>query len=160
MVVALYPGSFDPFHRGHVDITERAAGLFDEVVVAIYDTPSKRLLFATDDRFRLAQASLAHLKNVRVVTYQNLTGDCARAEGATVIVRGLRTATDYDYESRLALANRSLFPDIDTVFLVTSPHYVFLSSTLLKEVAGLGGDFSAWVPPTVRDALLARFAQG
>lgn len=160
MHVVLYPGSFDPIHNGHVDIAQRAAHLFDELVVAIYDTPSKRLLFDTATRVRLAQESLKHLVNVRVISYQGLTVDCAHREGATAIVRGLRATSDYEYESQMALTNKALAPDIDAVCLITSLKYAYLSSSILKEVAALGGNISNWVPPNVQQALHLRFRQG
>jgi pantetheine-phosphate adenylyltransferase len=160
MHVVLYPGSFDPIHNGHVDIAQRAAHLFDELVVAIYDTPSKRLLFDTATRVRLAQDSLQDLDNVRVISYQGLTVDCAQREGATAIVRGLRATSDYEYESQMALTNKALAPDIDAVCLITSLKYAYLSSSILKEVAALGGDISNWVPPNVKQALHLRFRQG
>lgn len=159
MHVVLYPGSFDPIHNGHVDIAQRAAHLFDELVVAIYDTPSKRLLFDTATRVRLAQDSLRDLGNVRVISYQGLTVDCAQREGATAIVRGLRATSDYEYESQMALTNKALAPDIDAVCLITSLQYAYLSSSILKEVAALGGDISNWVPSNVQRALHLRFRQ-
>lgn len=159
MPTALYPGSFDPIHNGHIDIAERAAALFREIVVAIYDTPSsKRLLFSTEERVALAQAGLSHLPNVRVVKYQGLTVTVAREVGAKVIVRGLRATSDYEYESQLALTNKQLAPEIDVVCLITSLQYAYLSSTILKEVAMLNGNVTAWVPEPVLRALRARFA--
>ncbi len=160
MPIALYPGSFDPIHNGHIDIAERAAALFRELVVAVYDTPSsKRLLFSTDERVQLAQAGLAHLPNVRVVKYQGLTVACAREMGAKAIVRGLRATSDYEYESQLALTNKELAPEIDVVCLITALQYAYLSSTILKEVAMLGGDIQRWVPEPVQRALHDRFVQ-
>jgi pantetheine-phosphate adenylyltransferase len=160
MPTALYPGTFDPIHNGHIDIVERAARLFRELVVAVYDNPSsKRLLFDTEERLALTQASLSHLANVRVVTYRVLTVDIARSIGATAIVRGLRATSDYEYESQLALTNRALAPDIDVVCFITSLKYAYLSASILKEVAALGGDVSAWAPTQVLAALASRFSQ-
>lgn len=159
MPVALYPGSFDPIHHGHIDIVERAARLFHELVVAVYDNPSsKRLLFSTEERLALTQDALRHLTNVRVIAYNSLTVDIARSLGATAIVRGLRATSDYEYESQLALTNRALAPDIDVVCFITSLKYAYLSASILKEVAALGGDVTAWAPPQVLEALAARFA--
>ncbi|MEI2689817.1 MAG: pantetheine-phosphate adenylyltransferase [Anaerolineae bacterium] len=155
MPVALYPGSFDPIHNGHIDIAERAACLFDRVVVAVYDSPSsKRLLFTTEQRVDLARQALRHLPTVQVIPYRGLTVDIAHQVGAMALVRGLRATSDYEYEAQLALTNKALAPDIDTVMLITSLQYAYLSASILKEVAALGGDISDWAPPLVVQALL------
>ena len=154
MPIALYPGSFDPIHNGHIDITERAAHLFDQVIVAVYDNPSsKRLLFSTEQRVELARTTLRHLPTVQVIAYRGLTVDIAREVGATALVRGLRATSDYEYEAQLALTNKALAPDIDTVMLITSLQYAYLSASILKEVAALGGDIGQWAPPVVIEAL-------
>lgn len=158
MTIALYPGSFDPIHNGHVDIAQRAASLFSELVVAVYDTPSKRLLFDTEERLNLARLSLAHLDNVQVITYRGLTVEVAQEIGAKAIVRGLRATTDYEYESQMALTNKFLAPKVEVICLITSLRYAYLSSTILKEVASLNGDITAWVSEPVLAALQARFA--
>jgi pantetheine-phosphate adenylyltransferase len=156
MPVALYPGSFDPIHNGHIDIAERAARLFDQVVVAIYDSPSsKRLLFSTEQRVEMARQTLQHLPTVQVIPYRGLTVDIARQVEATALVRGLRATSDYEYEAQLALTNKALAPDIDTVMLITSLQYAYLSASILKEVAALGGDIGNWAPPPVVAALLS-----
>lgn len=160
MPIALYPGSFDPIHNGHIDIVERAACLFQELVVAVYDSPSsKRLLFDTEERLALAQSALSHLENVHVIAYTGLTVDVAHSVGAKAIVRGLRATSDYEYEAQLALTNKALAPDVDVVMLITNLQYAYLSASILKEVAMLGGDVSGWVPRQVKGALLARFGK-
>lgn len=156
MPKALYPGSFDPIHNGHIDIVQRAAGLFERLIVAVYDMPSKRLLFNTQERIAMARASLEHVGNIEVVSYTGLTVWCARELGASVIVRGLRATSDYEYESQLAQTNKALAPEIEAVCLFTSLKYAYLSSSILKEVATLGGDISGWVSPSVQEALLRR----
>ncbi|HSN76609.1 MAG TPA: pantetheine-phosphate adenylyltransferase [Anaerolineae bacterium] len=157
MPIALYPGAFDPIHNGHIDIAERAARLFRHVVVAVYDSPSsKRLLFSTEQRVDLARQTLQHLPNVEVMAYRGLTVHIAREMGATVLVRGLRATSDYEYEAQLALTNKALAADMDTVMLITSLQYAYLSASILKEVAALGGDITQWAPPLVVEALLNR----
>ncbi len=157
MTRALYPGSFDPIHYGHVDIVQRAAVLFAEIIVAVYDTPSKRLLFTTEERHELARLSLAHLANVEVVVYQGLTVQAARDLGTPVIVRGLRATSDYEYEAQLAQTNKALAPDVEVVCLFTSLKHAYLSSSILKEVAALRGDYAAWVSEPVYHALQAKY---
>jgi pantetheine-phosphate adenylyltransferase len=156
---ALYPGTFDPIHNGHVDIATRAAGLFDELVIGIYDSPPKTLLLDTAQRIALAQQSLSHLPNVRVASYRGLTVTFAREIGASVMVRGLRAISDFEFEFQMALTNKTLAPDVEFVCLMTSLEYAYLSSTILKEIALLGGDISALAPQAVQDALHARMAE-
>lgn len=158
MPTAIYPGTFDPIHLGHVDITRRAARLFDHVYLAIYDRPNKNLLFNTEERLALAQEVLADLENVTVVSYATLTVELAHRLGATAIVRGLRAISDFEWELQLALINRTLAPDVEVVCLMTRLEYAFLSSTIVKEVASLGGDVSRMVPPAVEAALRRRFS--
>ncbi len=157
MPTAIYPGSFDPIHNGHIDIARRAARLFDHVYVAVYDRPIKNLLFTTEERVALARAALADIPNVSVVSYKDLTVELARRLGATVIVRGLRAISDFEWEMQLALTNRKLAPDIETACLMTSIEYAFLSSTIVKDVARHRGDVSNMVPEPVARALRARF---
>ncbi len=157
MVLALYPGSFDPVTVGHLDITDRASKLFSEVIVAVYDTPSKSLLFTTDERVALFKEASSHLTNVRVVKYSGLTVRFAKDIGAGVIVRGLRSGYDFEYEFEMAFMNSKLQPDVDLVCFMTSQDYVFVSASLLKEVAKLGGDIREMVPPIVAEALYSKF---
>lgn len=157
MTVAIYPGSFDPVTNGHLDIANRAAALFDELIVSVYDVPDKRLMFSTEERGNLARKSVAHLSNVRVEPYSGLTVTFARKVNATVIVRGLRMASDFEREFEMALMNKKLDPDIELVCLMTSLEYQFISSSLLKEACQLGGDISSLVPAHVAVALAEKF---
>jgi pantetheine-phosphate adenylyltransferase len=159
MIRALYPGTFDPIHNGHVDIATRAAALFDELVIGIYDSPPKTLLFDTPQRIAMAQQSLAHLPNVRVQSYHGLTVAFAREVGASVMVRGLRAISDFEFEFQMALTNKTLAPEVEFVSLMTSLEYAYLSSTILKEIALLGGEIKALAPAVVQDALRARCAE-
>jgi pantetheine-phosphate adenylyltransferase len=158
-LVALYPGSFDPVTRGHLDIATRAAHLMDEVVVAVYATPSKKLLFSTEERVELWRDAVAEasLTNVRVTSYEGLTTEFARSVGAQSLIRGLRAVSDFEVEFQQALMYRKLAPEIETLMIVTSLRHLFLSSSLLKEVARLGGDLHDLVTPMVAQALQRKF---
>ena len=156
MARAIYPASFDPITLGHVDIAARAAALFDELIVAVYDRPLKNLLFSPEQRWQMTRDALAHLPNVRVERYTGLTVEFARQQGATVIVRGLRVLSDFEWEFQYALNNRNLAPDIDTVCLMASQEYSFLSSSMVKEIAFAHGDVTAMVPSHVVQALRAK----
>lgn len=158
MTRALYPGTFDPMHNGHIDIATRASALFDEVVIAVYDMPPKKLLFTTDERVTLARQALRRWPNITVVSYRGLTVDCAREHDVQVIVRGLRNVADFEYEHQIGWANSQLAPDVDLLCLFCDGDYAYLSATILKEVASLGGDYSHWAPVHVQDALRAKFA--
>ena len=149
MVTAIYPGTFDPVTLGHVDISSRASLLFDRVIVAVYSTPSKNLLFTTDERVGLFKESVAHLSNVEVVEFEGLVVRFAHEVGAAVIVRGLRSGSDFEYEFEMAFMNRRLAPNVDMVSFMTSQEYMFISSSLLKEVALLNGDVTDMVTPRV-----------
>ncbi len=159
MTVALYPASFDPVTNGHLDIARRAADLFEEVIVAVFDAPSKNLLFTTEERVHMIKEALHELPNIRVQSYTGLTVHYAVEIGAKVIVRGLRTVSDFDYELQLAQNYRHLVPEIEVVCLLTSLKYSFMSSTMVKEIAKWGGDVSQMVPSQVKEALYARFGR-
>jgi pantetheine-phosphate adenylyltransferase len=152
---AVYPGSFDPPTLGHVDVVERASRLFDELVVAIGVNTDKEPFLATDDRLCLLKECCAPMANVRVATFQGLLVDFAREQGCQVIVRGLRAVSDFEYEFRVAMANRRMAPEVETLFLVTKEEYSFLSSTVVREVARLGGDARKFVPSNVADRIEA-----
>jgi len=154
--VAIYPGTFDPVHLGHVDIATRAANIFDKLVVAVYDRPVKNLMFSIEERVTLARQALADLPNVRVAPYGGLTVEFARRVGAQAIVRGLRVISDFELEYQMALTNRQLAPEIEFVCLMTRQTHAFLSSSIVKEIALLGGDVSGVVPPHVTTALEAK----
>lgn len=158
--LAVYPGSFDPITMGHVDIACRAAKLFDEVIMAVYDTPSsKTLLFPTAERIALAREALGEFANIRVDSFRGLTVDYARSVGAQILVRGLRATSDFEMEFQWSLMNRKLSRGIEIVCLVSSLRYIFTSSSNIKEVARLGGDVSGLVPACVVRALAERFAR-
>ena len=156
---ALYPASYDPVHYGHIDIAQRASRLFDELIVAVYDRPNKRLLFTAEERLALVEKSLKHIPNIRVAIYSGLTVDYARKVDAIAIVRGLRVFSDFELEFRMALANRRLAPRIEIVNLIAGEAYVHLSSSTVREIASLGGDVSTMVPLHVQAALQQRFAE-
>ena len=161
MVSAIYPGAFDPVTKGHQDIALRAAALFDRLIVAVYDSPvSKTLMFTTAERVDMFRRAVARVPNIEVRPYTGLTVDFAREVGAKAIVRGLRMGSDFEYEFEMALMNKKLAPDVEVVCLMTSLEYQFISSSLLKEVARLGGDIQSLVPPNVVDGLRAKLGPG
>jgi len=159
MATALYPGSFDPVTMGHVDITNRGAALFEKLIVAVYATPSKDLLFDADERVALYQEAVRHLPNVEVIKFEGLVVRLAEDLKIEVIVRGLRSGSDFEYEFDMAFMNRRLTPGIDMAFFMTSQEHMFLSSSLLKEVARLGGDVTGMVPPHVAKAVYSKFGK-
>ena len=153
MVKALYPGSFDPVHNGHVDIVERASKLVDELIVGVYDTPSKDLMFTTEERVDLFRESVTHLPNVRVQTFVGLAPNVARELGAEFILRGLRAGFDFELEFEMALMWRNVAPDIDVVCMMSSLAYQFVYSSRIKEVAKLGANVDNLVPAHVAAAM-------
>lgn len=160
MTVAVYPGSFDPVTLGHVDLASRAARLFDHVVVGVYAGLSKPgAVFDVDERVSMAREALHCHQNISVDSFSGLTVEFAREQHATAIVRGLRAVSDFEYEFKLTHMNHHLAPEIEVVCLMTSSKHSFVSSSMIREVASLGGDVSALVPPTVDFALRERFGQ-
>jgi pantetheine-phosphate adenylyltransferase len=155
--LAVYAGSFDPPTQGHLDLIERASALFSHVLVGIGVHPSRHPLFTIEERLQLVKAVSAHLPNVRVESFDGLLIDYCRARGARVIVRGLRAATDFEYELQIAHANADLCADIDTIFLPTRTNYGFISASLVREIASHGGDVSRYAPAVVCEALRAKF---
>jgi pantetheine-phosphate adenylyltransferase len=156
---AVYPATLDPIHNGHIDVALRAAKIFDEVVVAIYDLPKKKLLFSVEERVSLAERAFAGIDNIRVAQYSDLTVHYAKSIGAMALVRGLRVFSDFEFEFRMGLANKKLQPDIETIAIMTDEKHLHISSSTIREVAELGGDVSSMVPPFVAEALQARFAE-
>ena len=157
MVTALYPGSFDPVTMGHLDVARRAARLFDRLIIAVYDTPSKSLLFNTEERVGLMRDAVSDMGNVEVRPFTGLVVQTAREAGAATIIRGLRSGPDFEYECQMFFMNRRLEPEVDMVSLMSDQSHTFISSSLLKEVAQLGGDISGMVPPNVAGALAEKF---
>jgi pantetheine-phosphate adenylyltransferase len=156
MIKAVYPGTFDPFTRGHEDLVRRAGRLFDTVVLGIADSRAKRTFFTLQERLDIAKEVLADVRNVTVVGFTGLLSDFVRQQDARVVLRGLRAVSDFEYEFQLAGMNRDLYPDMETVFLTPGEQHMFISATLVREIATLGGDVSKFVHPTVRAKLAAK----
>ena len=152
---ALFPGTFDPFTNGHLDLTRRASRLFDRVIIAVAASTAKGTLFDTTERCEMIRACVRDMRRVEVVEFDDLLVDCARRVGAHVMIRGLRAVSDFEFEFQMALMNRRLSPGLEVVFLMPSLQYTYLNSTLVKEVARLGGNVSGLVPPGVEDVLRA-----
>jgi len=160
MKSAVYPGSFDPITNGHMDIVTRAASVFDELIVAISNNPNKRQSFTIDERVDLARQLTAHIPNVTVESFNSLLVDYVTARGVNVVVRGLRAVTDFEMEFQMALVNKTLCPRIETVFMVSSAEFSFLSSSIIKEVASFGGEVGDLVAPVVAQALKKKYGTG
>ncbi len=158
--MALFPGTFDPFTNGHLDLTRRAARLFERVVVAVAHSPAKGTLFPVEERVEMIRHAVRTLRRVEVVDFSDLVVDCARRVGAQVMIRGLRAVSDFEFEFQMALMNRRLAPGVEVAFLMPSQQYTYLNSTLVKEVARLGGSVRGLVPADVEQRLLARIAPG
>ncbi|HXX43686.1 MAG TPA: pantetheine-phosphate adenylyltransferase [Candidatus Acidoferrales bacterium] len=155
-VIAIYPGSFDPVTNGHLDLIERGATIFDQLIVAIARNPEKDPLFPVPERIEMLQAVTFDLKNVAVDVFEGLLVNYARAQDASVILRGIRAVSDYEYELQMALMNRKIEPEIETIFMIPGEAYSFLSSRLVKELARLGGPVTGLVPPLVEERLRAK----
>ncbi len=153
MTSAIYPATFDPITYGHIDIAERAAKIFNEVIVSVYDRPMKSLLFSVEERLEMTRQALAHIENIRVESYSGLTAKFACDKGASVIVRGLRALSDFEWELQLSLTNHLLEPEVETVCLMASQEYLFLSSSILKEIHMNGGRIDHLAPPVVVEAM-------
>ena len=151
--IAIYPGTFDPITLGHIDIVSRAAPLFEKLIVAVAGSTSKTTVFSPDERVALAAEILAGHANVEVTRFDGLMVDFARSQSASVVLRGLRAVTDFEYEFQLAGMNRKLMPECDTVFMPTSEKYTYISSSLVREIAALGGDISEFVHPSIKQVL-------
>lgn len=154
--IAVYPGTFDPITLGHEDIVHRVANLFDEVIVAVAGSTNKRTLFSLEERVSLAQSVFKKADNVKVVGFSGLLMKFVNDQGAQMVIRGLRAASDFEYEFQLAGMNRKLYPKLETLFLTPAEQYMFVSSTLVREVAMLDGDVAQFVSPTVKAAILSK----
>ena len=157
--IAVYPGTFDPITNGHTDLVSRAAKVFPKVIVAIAESPHKKPLFTLEERIEMSRVEMAHMDNVEIVGFSNLLVEFVQQLGASVIVRGLRAVSDFEYEFQLASMNRHLAPKVETMFLTPDEEYGFISSTLVKEVARLDGDVSSFVSKGVQQAMEQRFRE-
>lgn len=157
--VAIYPGTFDPITRGHEDLVRRAAALFDTVILAVAESPSKRPYFTLEERVEMAQHVLGDLKNVEVCGFNSLLMNFVHECKAKVIIRGLRAVSDFEYEFQMAGMNRNLFPEVETVFLTPGEQHMFVSATMVREIARLGGDVSKFVQPSVSQRLAAKVVE-
>ena len=156
MVIAVYPGSFDPATYGHLDVIRRASVSFDKVIIGVLHNSAKSPLFSVEERVNILRSALCDLKNVEVKSFEGLSVNFARENHARFILRGLRAVTDFEYELQMAQTNRVLAPDIDTMFMTTSLEYAYLSSTIMKEVASFHGDISKFAPPEITSAVMEK----
>ena len=157
-ITAIYPGTFDPITDGHIDLIARASRLFHTVIVAVAANQGKTPLFSLDERVALAEEVTAHLPNISIIGFSNLLVDCAKEQGADVVLRGLRAVSDFEYEFQMAGMNRRLSPDLETMFLTPAEQYEFISSSMIREIAKLKGDVSSFVPGCVEKQLIKKFA--
>jgi pantetheine-phosphate adenylyltransferase len=158
-IIAIYPGTFDPITNGHLDLVARASRLFHKVIIAVADNAGKAPLFSLEERVTLAKQAASNHTNVDVIGFGNLLVDCAKQHGATVILRGLRAVSDFEYEFQMAGMNRNLAPELETLFLTPPEQYTFISSSVIKSIAQLNGDISSFVPDVVYQQLLKKFNQ-
>jgi len=156
--IAIYPGTFDPITLGHVDIVVRASPMFDQVILAVAGSTSKNTIFSVEERIELASKVLEKIQNVKIIQFNGLMVDCAKENNASVILRGLRAVSDFEYEFQLAGMNRKLMPEADTIFLPTSEKYTYISSSLVREIAKFGGDITDFVPKVVKNILIDKLA--
>ena len=156
--LAIYPGTFDPITNGHLDIVQRASHIFDKIVICIAENVLKTPLFTIEERSELAISSVAGEDHISVETFGGLLAEYARMQNATAIIRGLRAVKDFEYEFQMALMNKSLYPEVETIFLMPSERFTFVNSSIVREVARLGGDVTSYVPPNVAAALKEKYA--
>jgi pantetheine-phosphate adenylyltransferase len=157
MPIALYPGTFDPITYGHIDIAKRAAKIFRKVIAVVAENPAKSPLFSLKERFEMTKEALSDVKNIEVITYNGLIANCLKEQNATVLIRGLRAISDFEYEFQMAYTNRSINENAETVFLMPNEKYTYLNSTMVKQIFKLGGNVSVFVPPCVYKKLLVKF---
>lgn len=159
MKTAVYPGSFDPVTNGHIDVIERALKLFDKVVVAVGDNPEKKPLFTTKERIDMLKESTKHLKNIEIDSFSGLLLDFVKSKNSRIIIRGLRAVSDFEFEFQRALLNRVVNEEVETVFIMTKEHYVYLNSSIIKEMAMFGGKVNGLVPKIVEEKLKGKFSK-
>ena len=158
MVTAIYPGTFDPITNGHIDIAQRAAKLFDEVIIAVAERKAEKTLFTKDERLFFVDNLFSNIGNIKSISFDGLVTDLAREKSARILIRGVRTILDFDYEFKMAGMNKKLYTDIETVFLTPTEDFNYISSSLVREIAVLGGDVSLFVPQSIQLALKEKFS--